>query len=506
MKKEFGFIFIVLIFLICSNFVLASLVSNNPTLNLGDDKDKPIVITEKQDIGGLIGFDQISDTSVENVQYKQTSEGVEITLKQGGKITFSPNPNNFYFSNIDAKYYDLTKPNKFVFKDGKLVSADFTLKNGERLLGIVFNGINFQSPTGAHITLSNGALEINVIKGSKDLIARPYGIGLKYDKSMSIAYYSKGEEMILELWGEGKNKFSSILKEGKINFLSVDSGEIVFLGEKVVLGDIKNFGYANSDRILSNMEIKNANPNVGTSLFFENYQDIETKNPYMILNSVSSIGLGCAVAPGCPEGGDGRIVQYSLSIFPDKEGDMPQLTFKEGNPILPSMTSGQFVNINPGDKKMSLVTDFNSQEDESEKIQTSLTFFSDKSEINNGGDIFKIKKDDTRYNWYSSTNINSQNVNAYPLKLQNALEKSNPVGTLTIYGDIYSVGDSNSLIVAKRFSAEGESMKSKIFWHTTVPDYLYSVANVIGKVFGDEAGQKTFEKLLDIFNIKTIAP
>jgi len=124
MKKEgldclirlFAFLFISL-FLINLISATSSSVSSNP-LNPPQDEGEYISIGEKIDIGKSIGFTDNTAVSVEKALTRRNSDGsFEIILNEGGQIKFSGDTQVLFGEVIDSSYFDLSKKNRFVFKD-----------------------------------------------------------------------------------------------------------------------------------------------------------------------------------------------------------------------------------------------------------------------------------------------------------------------------------------------------------------------------------------------------
>lgn len=522
MKKEgldclirlFAFLFISL-FLINLISATSSSVSSNP-LNPPQDEGEYISIGEKIDIGKSIGFTDNTAVSVEKALTRRNSDGsFEIILNEGGQIKFSGDTQVLFGEVIDSSYFDLSKKNRFVFKDGVLIEAEFKtralnvnsrgkpitacatecpLNSESNSLMYIINGALVSVPLNSQVNLKNNNLRIVPKDGSESIVEFPRVSGFALNNPLTVTYVTNGKN---DLW-LGDKKYAISLRDGEITFKNNEDYEMVLKGnsdKKIVFGDLEESPDGLTKVGLRNMEVSDLGD--GISLFLGRTPDkVTSSGPYIIVETrYSSSGNPGKTAVACAIGCDGPEYNYvsgiGLSIYPGLDGNVPNLRLLPGNPIFPGMGENQFLSIDSASDKVSLSSNFIPTETGKEKVESFMTIYGS-AKIDNGNYVREFKKNGENKIDILEPRILPSDSNPIPLTITPANQK----GSLIQYDDVIQI-PGKPLIIVRNFP-QLSGPKASI-----ADDLKYSIISGISenmkKFFGETVSSNVEDILFNLF-------
>jgi len=507
MKKEY--VYLIFILILFSQFfsVFATSSSDSiPKTGLTQIND-PKSITEiqtQENVGDLLGFSNPREVELENALITKNGNRVEITLKQGGKMIFN-GETNLKYSGFNSDSIDVSKKNKFVFENGELIEAEFNTNSP--LSGTKYNyiisGINFDSPSSSKLTFKENLVTITPSKNPGIVLNNPL-VGSNFEPNennrFKFNYVAPLDGSGLEIGGPGGMIIP--LKEGTVSFVDQNRGELIFLGDKVVLEKTSAVPFDSEQTYLDGITFKNSDPLRGTSFFYGKRTDLSSDDgPYINIETLWSYSRDITACAPCIT--PTQAVGYNVLISPDKFGNSPDVTFSSGNIIFPGMSDTQSLVFQPGSSKLHISTNFNSIDNSnSYGVSTTITVYSKDAKIINSGNTYQLKEENGKSQWY--TNRISESSSSYPMKLTSA-EKT---GSLTVYSDSLVIGG-NAFFTRESSSfdpdytySENTLSASRSSLDSVKKKTIDSISNMVESVFGFEAGDKAYDYLSNLLGYK----
>jgi len=493
---------IILVIILGMVFVRGVLGSSSSSIpdDLINQENLEIGIEEVGSYGNLLGFDNNDVVKLNNAVVRKMGDRVEVTLEKGGMIKFNREPESVY-DKFDSESMDLNTRNKFVFgKGGVLVEAEFKTKSSDKVNKYEISGVIFSVPGSSSVIFKDGTAIIKPDKNPGYIIDAP--IVSSYDiDPVKVNYVAPTDGVDIKM-AISKSNFIIPLKSGEISFLHGDDYGIQLLGDKVVFENSNLVGDFSDATILSGIEIKNPTEQ-NTLLLLGDYENLDqTDRPYVNVVPIYSEGhniVACAICVNDADGvEEGRIIGYDLSVSPGKIGDSPEITFSSGNPILPGMNKDQSVTINSGSSKFNLNTYFEFIET-GEEARSSLTLYSKDAKIVNSGDTYIVKEENGKSDWYVERS--KKGVDNYPIIMNLAQEK----GSLIVYPAMINVRGEPITLIRKAYFEETRFNEIEIR-DSNLEKRITLVSNIVGKLFGESARDKTESYLYDLFYPNSFAP
>lgn len=409
MKRWFFLIVFIVVFnLFLVNSVLVS-------------KDEVKQVTKEENVGKLMGFGYDSDVKLVNAVVIRGANGkVEVNLNGNGDIVLA---NEKIFRNDNgAMLFDSNSPARFVFQNGKLIEASFKVQEGlkvneESSFNLFINGHSFMVPASGQVDFKDGKITVVSNEDLKTAMSPAFHIDNSFFP-LVIDYVANGKETPFDIFGAAIVP----LKDGTLRYdFNTKSSDPYIIGEKVVFGDFNGPLNSGTEIVLSNMEIKNVKPEIGFRIStFEGSPDKDPSVPYL---SIRNIDMGKVAIPACVVCEEQKDYFYGMNlksyekgafieIRADESGNAPQFTFNSGNNFFADLKEGQTLTLTPGFEKTRVYSTWNPGLN-GERAEYIIAY-SAGTKINNFGNVYEVRKEDGKYEWYGSRD---PFPNQYPVKL-----------------------------------------------------------------------------------------